>query len=85
MLRVLLPLAILLSGCGIKGDLATPPPLFGKVPIVADETPDDAPLNSRAPVTAQPGEVVPEEGLADPAPHYGPDLGDGEDEFDEGF
>ena len=84
MLRVLTPLAVFLSGCGIKGDLATPPPLFGKAPAAVN-TPNDAPLNSRAPVTADPGEAVPEEGLADPAPYYGPDLDDGEDEFDEGF
>ena len=85
MLRLLIPLAVFLSGCGIKGDLATPPPVFGKTPATAADAPGDAPLNSRAPVTAQPDEVVPEEGLAEPAPYYGPDLDDAEDEFDEGF
>ena len=67
MTRLLLILAALLvsgfvSGCGIKGDLVTPAPVFGaEAPVL-----DTPPLASG----------VEEDGEEDPEPFYGPDFQD---------
>ena len=63
-LIALIPL--LLAACGIKGDLKTPPPLFGEAPRVAD-------IEEPQPPLAEPRE---EDGSEDPEPFYGPDFGD---------
>ena len=66
MTRLLLLSALLLSGCGIKGDLATPRPLFGGE-SVKDEVDAD-------PLTPE----LEEDGEEDPSldPFYGPDFED---------
>ena len=79
MLRLVIPAALLLSGCGIKGKLATPPPLFGDAPAATDDAaPRDVPLSGAIPVVGDPDRPAPEGvgegGLAPPAPYYGPDI-----------
>ena len=59
----LLILALFLSGCGIKGDLATPAPLFGGP---TKDVVDADPLTP---------ELEPD-GEEDPEPFYGPDFED---------
>jgi len=62
MTRSLLILAaLLLSACGIKGDLVPADPVFGESPVLA--TP---------PLAAD----VEEDGAEDPEPFYGPDFED---------
>lgn len=53
-------LALLLSGCGVKGSLATPPPVFGGS--------EAAPLRTDVPET-----LIEDE---DDGPFYGPDFED---------
>ena len=62
----LLLLSALLSGCGIKGSLATPEPLFGSQ--APKDVVDADPL---VPELAEDGEESPEE-----EPFYGPDFDD---------
>ena len=68
MTRLIL-LALLLTGCGIKGDLATPAPLFGgdRAPETVDKDVVDA-----DPLTPE----LEEDGEEDPEPFYGPDFED---------